>query len=312
MPDVKSMDNIDIIIPEPLRPGDTVSLISPSYFIEKEKVERAELFLEQWGLKVKRGKNLLKKYGPFAGTDEERVHDLQEALDDSSVKAVFCSRGGYGLLRIIDRIDFSGLRVHPKWFIGYSDITVLHLWISKFCGVVTLHAEMPVHFGSSEKSPVSFSTLREALFEGRVSLQWEGRTSGSTEAEGILTGGNLSLLYSLMGTPGEPDTGGKILFIEDDGEYYHGIDRMLTSLRLAGKLENLAGLVVGGMTGIQEGRMPWGRTIRETVSDIVKKYNYPVFFDCPAGHIYDNRALMMGCKAKLAVKGPQITITFRG
>lgn len=303
---------MDIIIPEPLRPGDTVSLISPSYFIGKEKVERAELFLEQWGLKVRRGKNILKKCGPFAGTDEERVQDLQGVLDDSSVKAVFCSRGGYGLLRIIDRIDFSRLRDRPKWFIGYSDITVLHLWINKFCGVATLHAEMPLHFGSGEKSPESFSTLREALFEGRVSVQWEGETLRSNVTEGILTGGNLSLLYSLMGTPGEPDTDGKILFIEDDGEYYHGIDRMLTSLRLAGKLENLAGLVVGGLTGIQEGRMPWGRTIKETISDIVKGYDYPVFFDCPAGHFYDNRALMIGCKAKIAVKGPQINLTFRG
>lgn len=309
---MKLMSIPDVIIPGLLSPGDTVTVISPSYSIEENKIADAVSFLEQWGLKVKTGKNVLKTSGPFAGTDEERIYDLQEAADDSMVKAVFCSRGGYGLLRIIDKIDFSRLRRSPKWFIGYSDITVLHLWINKFCGIATLHGEMPLHFGSAEKSAESFSTLRRALFEGSISWQWEGRSYRGASAEGILTGGNLSLLYSLTGTPGEPDTNGKILFIEDDGEHYHGIDRMLNSLRLAGKLENLAGLLVGGMTGLQEGRMKWGRTIEDTILDIVKEYGFPVFFDCPAGHTNDNRALITGCKTKIEAAGSEIKISFPG
>lgn len=309
---MNTMNTPEIIIPGLLSPGDTVSVISPSYSIEREKIAGAVALLEQWGLKVKTGRNTLKTSGPFAGSDDERIHDFQEAADDAGVKAVFCSRGGYGLLRIIDKIDFSGLRRFPKWFIGYSDVTVLHLWLNKFCGIATLHGEMPLHFGSSEKSPESFSTLRSGLFEGRISWKWEGRSHRGALAEGVLTGGNLSLLYSLMGTPGEPDTDGKILFIEDDGEYYHGIDRMLNSLRLAGKLDNLAGLLVGGMTGLKEGKMKWGRSIEDTILDIVKEYGFPVFFDCPAGHTNDNRALLMGCKTKIEASGPEIRISFQG
>jgi len=298
-------------IPALLKPGDEVMIISPSYSIDLEKIEYAVKFIEGWGLRVRVGKNALKRYGPFAGTDEERLSDLQTSIDDRKIKAVFCSRGGYGLLRIIDGADFHLLKRSPKWFIGYSDVTVLHLWLNEVCGIASLHAEMPLHYMPGEKSSETFSTLQQALFEGRLSWRWEGEAIRGNKAEGVLTGGNLSLLYSLMGTKGEPVTKNKILFIEDDGEYYYSVDRMLTSLKLAGKLKDLAGLIIGGFSGMQDGKAPWGRSVEETVLEIVKDYNYPVFTKCPAGHIYDNRALILGSYAVIEQKGSEIALRFK-
>lgn len=298
------------IIPPPLRPGDEVMLVSPSFAIDAGKIDNAVKFLTGWGLNVRVGRNVLKQNGPFAGTDEERLADLQEAIDDKNIKAVFCSRGGYGILRIIDRIGFSTLKRTPKWFIGYSDITVLHAWLNNICNITSLHAEMPLHYGDSSKSSQSFSTLRQALFDSSLSWSWEGRSIKGSYAEGELIGGNLSLIYSLMGTRAEPDTRGKILFIEDTGEQYYNIDRMLTSLKLAGKLKNLSALLVGGLTEMVDGKIPWGKTTVETVSDIVKEYKYPVFFDCPAGHLEDNRALMIGGRAVIINEGNELSITF--
>ncbi|MBP8959863.1 MAG: LD-carboxypeptidase [Bacteroidales bacterium] len=298
------------IIPPVLRPGDEVMLVSPSFAIDAKKIENAVKFLTGWGLKVRVGRNVLKQNGPFAGTDEERLADLHESVDDKKIKAVFCSRGGYGILKIINRIDFSPLKRTPKWFIGYSDITVLHLWLNNIFNIASLHAEMPLHYGDSSKSLQSFSTLRQALFDHNLSWSWEGRSIKGSYAEGELTGGNLSLIYSLMGTRAEPDTRGKILFIEDTGEQYYHIDRMLTSLKLAGKLKSLAAMLVGGLCDIVDSKIPWGKTVWETVSDIVKEYKYPVFFNCPAGHIDDNRALLIGGRAVITNEGNEISIRF--
>ena len=298
-------------IPGLLCTGDEVAIISPSYAIEEEKVEKAVRFLEGWGLRVRVGRNALRRYGPFAGTDKERLADLQEVVEDSGIKAVFCSRGGYGFLRIIDMVDFSALKRYPKWFVGYSDITVLHIWLNKFCRLASLHAEMPLHFGTGEKSEETFTTMRDALFDGNLTWRWEGDSFHGSRAEGVLTGGNLSLLYSLAGTPAEPDTGGKILFIEDAGEYYYSIDRMLTSLRLGGKLRGLAGLVIGGFSEMKDGTVPWGKSVEETLLEIAGEYGFPVFTGCPAGHIYDNRALIMGGYAVIENSGGKITISFR-
>lgn len=297
-------------IPAPLRPGDVAAIISPSYAIDEDKLRGAVLLLEQWGLKVQVGKNALKRCGPFAGTDKERLSDLQEAINDRNIRAVFCSRGGYGLLRIIDKADFSLLGKYPRWFIGYSDVTVLHMWLSRICSLASLHAEMPLHYYGSEKSFETLNTLKQALFEGKLLWSWTGNALSGSKAKGELTGGNLSLLYSLIGTGGEPDTNNKILFIEDDGESYYSIDRMMTSLKLAGKLKNLAALVTGGFTGMQDGKVPWGRSAEETIFDIVKDYGYPVFTGCPAGHMNDNRALILGGYAEIGSKGSEISISF--
>lgn len=298
------------IQPPFLKPGDKVSIISPSFCIDEQKLQDAVVFLEKWGLKVITGKNASKRYGPFAGTDAERLADLQEATGDPSVKAVFCARGGYGLTRIIDKADFSALKRSPKWFVGFSDVTVLNLWLSEVEGIASIHADMPLHYNDPGKSADNFKTLRKALFGKPYSISWSGEFHRVADAGGEITGGNLSILYSLTGTPAEPSTDGKILFIEDTGEYFYHIDRMLTSMKLAGKLRNISALVIGGMSDSVDTRIPWGRSVEETIMDIVKEFEYPVFFGFPAGHIPDNRAFYIGRRAKITVKGRKAALSF--
>ncbi|MGD0583191.1 MAG: LD-carboxypeptidase [Bacteroidales bacterium] len=293
-----------------LKKGDEVGIISPAFAIAATKIPGAVAFLEDLGLKVHVGANVLKRNGPFAGTDEERLSDLQEMTDNKDIRAVFCSRGGYGISRIIGKADFSALRRSPKWYIGFSDVTVLHLWLSEVLGIISIHGEMPLNYTNPEKSPETFETLRKALFGEYDSCSWTGPTVRGKEAEGEITGGNLSLVYSLLGTKAEPDTKGKILFLEDVGEYYYHIDRMMTSLGMAGLLNNLSALILGGFRDIQDGKIPWGRSIKETVSEIVSGYDYPVFFDFPAGHVPDNRALYIGRKASVRYDGSQMTLKY--
>jgi muramoyltetrapeptide carboxypeptidase len=298
------------ITPRFLKEGDEVAIISPSFCIDDDKVAAAISVLESWGLKVKVGRNALKRNGPFAGNDEERLFDLQEATDDTNVKAVFCARGGYGLSRIINRIDFSALKKSPKWYVGFSDITVLHLWLSEVVGIVSIHGEMPLNFVNPEKSEKTILTLKQALFGNLEKIVWNSGVLRPKEIEAEVTGGNLTLLYSLRGTAADPSTKGKILFIEEVGEYYYHIDRMLSSIKLSGKLDGLAALVIGGMNKLEDIRIPWGKTIEETISDIVKEYDYPVYFSFPAGHVPDNRAFYIGRKSRLSVKGEMAELTF--
>jgi muramoyltetrapeptide carboxypeptidase len=293
-----------------LKPGDEVAIVSPSYFIDELRLNEAIPFLEKWGLRVRIGVNASKQNGPFAGSDEERLSDMQQMTDDPGIKAIISSRGGYGLLRIIGKIDFSAIKDRPKWYVGFSDITVLHMWLSEVCGIESIHADMPLNFNNREKTPGTFSTLKQALFGQLNTIEWEGNTYRGSKTSGVITGGNLSLIYSLIGTPADPETRGKILFLEDVGEYFYHIDRMLISLKLAGKLSGLSALIIGGMNDINETKTPWGKSIEDTINDVVREYDYPVFYNFPAGHIEDNRAFYIGKRAEIEVSGSKIVLKF--
>ena len=298
------------IRPPFLRKGDEVGIVSPAFAIEEGKLNSAVGILENWGLKVHVGRNALRQEGPFAGSDRERLLDFQAMTSNNRIKAIFCSRGGYGMLKIIDRIDFSSLRANPKWFIGYSDITVLHLWLSKKYNLVTIHGEMPLNYANPDKTTDTIDSLYNALFRGCLPVEWDSDSLRPGAASGEVTGGNLSLVYSLIGTPVEPSTRGRILFIEDVGEYYYHLDRMMTSLRLAGRLKGLAALVAGGLNDMNETKLPWGKSAVDIISDAVRGYSYPVFFNFPAGHIDDNRSFYIGAGAKIQIKGRKAVLKY--
>ena len=228
-------------------------------------------------------------------------------LDDVSVRAVISARGGYGTLRIIDKLDFRKFREKPKWIIGYSDITVLHSHIHQNFEIETLHATMPINFHKDEES---VQTLKKSLFGEKISYPFPShKLNREGKAEGSVVGGNLSLLYSLKGSKSGISTSGKILFIEDLDEYLYHIDRMMVSMKRAGKLSHLAGLIVGGMTDMKDNQTPFGKTAEEIISDAVKEFDYPVCFGFPAGHQPKNLALPFGRRANLNV-GKAVKLSF--
>ena len=299
-----------LIMPPYLREGDRIEIITPASHIEEEVVHKAVLMLEASGFRVTLGEHLFSRSGPFAGTDDDRLLDIQKATDDPEVKAVLCSRGGYGMTRIVDRIDFSALKRHPKWYAGYSDITSLHMWLNNVCGIASLHSEMPLNYFNPDYLPVCYDSMVRALRGEAEPVRWNIPAEASLEVSGRITGGNISLIYSLNGTPAQPDTEGAILFIEEIGEHFYHLDRMLVSMRMAGLLKNLSALVVGGMEKITEGEHVFNQTVEEVVMNVVGGYGYPVLFNFPAGHIGDNRAIYLGRNAKIRQSGRDAVLTW--
>jgi muramoyltetrapeptide carboxypeptidase len=289
---------MNLIQPDFLKKGDTVAIIATARKISRLEVQQAIDLLHTWGLNVITGKHLFGEYNQFAGTDEERAMDLQTMLNDVNVKAIIVARGGYGTVRIIDKVDFTSFKMHPKWIVGYSDVTVLHSHIHAL-GIQTAHATMPINFAKNEEAT---DGVRKILFGEKLNYDvapFELNRTG--KAQGQLVGGNLSLLYALQGSNSDIDTTGKILFIEDLDEYLYHIDRMMMALKRSGKLEGLAGLIVGGMSDMKDNTIPFGKNAEEIIIDAVKEYNYPVCFHFPAGHIDRNMALKLGAMCTLQV-----------
>jgi muramoyltetrapeptide carboxypeptidase len=285
--------------PQFLKKGDKIGIVAPARKISKEEIQPAINAFEKWGLKVELGKNIFGNENQYSGSDKQRTEDLQTFLDDNSIRAIISARGGYGTLRIIDKLDFKKFKENPKWIIGYSDITVLHSHINHNFEIESLHATMPINFPKDEES---VDMMKKVLFGERISysvnphpLNREGK------AEAIMVGGNLSLLYALKGSKSATSTSGKILFIEDLDEYLYHIDRMILSLKRAGKLSHLEGLVVGGMTDMKDNETPFGKTAEQIILDAVREYDYPICFGFPAGHQDKNLPLALGKKVKLSV-----------
>jgi muramoyltetrapeptide carboxypeptidase len=302
-----------VITPSYLKPGDGIAIVATARKVSKAEIKPAVKILESWGLDVKLGKNLFKDQNQFAGSDEERTDDLQRALNNKNVKAILIARGGYGSVRVIDKIDFKRFIKNPKWIIGFSDITVLHSHVHTHCGVETMHAPMLLNIANLGEN--ALNVLKDTLFGKRLSyavskqtpLQLKMNRAGT--GKGMFVGGNLSLLYSLIGSPSDIDTTGKILFLEDLDEYLYHIDRMMMNLKRTGKLQNLAGLVVGGMTEMKDNTVLFGKTAEEIIAEAVAEYNYPVCFGFRSGHIKDNYPLIFGRDVSLKV-GEKIELIF--
>ena len=289
--------------------GDTVGIVSTARKISSLELKPLILLLERWGLKYVLGKTINAESNQFAGDDARRALDFQMMLDDPKVKAIWCARGGYGTVRIIDHLDFSAFKRNPKWIIGYSDVTVLHSHIHSV-GIETLHANMAIDIDT--KTEDTRSSIKKVLFgkDYKIILASENKLNRSGDVKGQLVGGNLSILYSLIGCSSELITKGKILFIEDLDEMLYHIDRMMQSLKRSGMLENIGGLIVGGMNEMKDNTIPFGKTAQEIVLEAVLDYNYPVCFDFPAGHIHDNRALILGRVIKLEVNENEVNLRF--
>ena len=288
-----------MISPKLLSKGSKVAIVATARFVTEKDIEPALRRLEAMGFIPVYDERLFAVCDQFAGDDEWRASTLQSYLDDPEIDAILCARGGYGTVRIIDKINFENFLLNPKWIIGYSDVTVLHAHLQSI-GCESLHATMPINF--SDNTEEALNSLYEALTKGNLSYEMENTPINICgEAEGELVGGNISVLYSLLGSSSFPDTDGKILFLEDLDEYLYHIDRMMAALKRAGKLDNIKGLVVGGLTKMHDNAIPFGKTAEQIIFEYVKDQNIPVCFNFPAGHIDDNRALVLGKTTKLKV-----------
>lgn len=297
-----------MIIPPYLKPGDRVAIIASSRKVTEPELTHAVSTLGQWGLEPVKGHYLFDEHNQWAGHDDLRAEDLQWAINDESIKAVFFARGGNGIIRIIDKVDFSKIKTFPKWFVGYSDVTIVHAHLNKFCNCASLHAPMLTVYAKNAESTES---IRKCLFGEKVEYAFDAnKLNRAGAAHGQLVGGNLSLLHTLSGTKEEIQTEGKILFIEDVDENLHHLDRIMIHFKRSGKLANLAGLLVGGLTEMKYDPIPFGMSPEEIVWDAVKGYDYPVAFGFPAGHMDRNLALYLGKEAKLTISASKCSLEY--
>ena len=297
-------------LPPYLKKGDTIGILCPAGYMPVEKAATCMNVLEQWGYKVKAGVTLgggSTNY--FSGPDIQRRTELQQMLDDPQVKAILCARGGYGMGRIIDELDFSYFRKHPKWIIGFSDITVLQSHIFTNFRIASLHAPMAAAFNDDEYKNEYIDSLKRALEGKKARYQATPHTfNRKGEAVGELVGGNLAMIAHLVGTPSDIKTKNRILFLEDVGEYLYNIDRMLRQLKRSGKLNRLAGLIIGGFTDNKDTDRPFGKTAYEIIKEVIDEYDYPVCFNFPVSHGKENYALKVGAGYKLRVGKHKVSL----
>lgn len=295
-------------MPEYLRKGDTVGILATARKIDLVTLQPAIKLLESWGLKVVVGKTIGKEQNQLAGPDWQRATDFQEMLDNPNIKAIWAAKGGYGTVRIVDRIDFANFKKKPKWIIGFSDVTVLHSHINNM-DIGTMHAIMAISVKTA--TPEAIASFKKALFGEKLEYHIPSHPFNKTgSAKGELVGGNLSVLYSIQGSESAVDMKGKILFLEDLDEYLYHIDRMMMNLKRNGSLKDLKGIIIGGMTSMNDNDVPWGHDSLQIIQDIAKDLKIPIVYNFPAGHIKDNRALILGKSVTLNVNEKESVLTF--
>ncbi|MDO5971948.1 LD-carboxypeptidase [Flavivirga aquimarina] len=303
-----------LIQPPYLKAGDTVAIVAPSGVLKNrtKEVQQAKTLLKSWGLHPIVGKHVFNQANHFAGTDDERCEDFQNALDDPKISAIWCARGGYGTVRILDKLDYTKFKQNPKWLIGYSDITALHNQFHNV-GVESIHAMMCTSLQDDLGTiKETLSTFKDAIFGKSLSYTLEGskyNKTGNTSAP--IVGGNLTMLHTMLGSKTSIDVSGKILFIEEIGEYKYHIDRMLQSLKRAGYFDNCKGVIVGDMTKLRKNTTLWGTSIEQLILDALSDYDFPIAFNMPAGHEKDNRAMILGRIIQLTVDKNKSSIIFQ-
>ncbi len=299
---------IPMKIPPSLQKGDTIAILATARKNIDDNLKPAIDLLHSWGLEVVIGKTIGLDNNQLAGTDAQRAEDFQQQLDNPNIKAIWCVKGGYGTVRIIDLIDFTQFKQNPKWIFGFSDVTVLHSYINKM-NIATIHSAMPVTVAKATSETIE--SLQKALFGKNLKYEIPSEKANKLgNAKGEIVGGNLSILYSLMGSNAQIDCKGKILFIEDLDEYLYHIDRMMMSLKRCGCFDDLNGLIVGGMTKMKDNDIPWGKSANEIIADVTKDYSFPILYNFPAGHFRDNRALIFGKQVSLEINASTSKLSF--
>jgi muramoyltetrapeptide carboxypeptidase len=312
--DIKSLNVLktQLIQPDYLKSGDTISIVAPSGVLNNfdNKITKAINIFESWGLNVVLGKHIYDKNGHFAGTDKNRERDFQKALDNKNIKAIWCARGGYGAVRIIDKLNFDSYLKNPKWIIGFSDITIIHSKLNLF-NSESIHAMMITGLEDTDQNNNSLSKLKNVLFGNNLSYSIApNKNNKAGKSEGIIVGGNLTLIQSTIGSKTELKTKDKILFIEEIGEYAYHIDRMLYSLKRAGYFDNCQGLIVGQISDIKKNTTDFGMSINELILDVLDECDFPILFDFPAGHEKTNYPIILGRKIILDVSKSESKVTF--